>query len=208
MPNWCYTDITIYHNDEEKLKAFFDKIEEWRKKPFKKNDFDKYSMGWLGNIVGNSGIAEWKKVEEREDFVPAIDCRGSIQTLMLDNRRILITTETAWGPMLKMWQKVCDKYLPDAEIIFTAEESGCEIYVTNDPDMIGMYYIDIFEPPEGFEDEESVYECDANEVIEFLQRVLKTEETDFDKLIKMSESIEEPWFSIHEWKESDISQCL
>ena len=47
MPNWCYTSIQIYHNDKDKLKAFFDKVEEWRKKPFKANDYDKYSLGWL-----------------------------------------------------------------------------------------------------------------------------------------------------------------
>ena len=207
MPNWCYSNITIYHNDEEKLKAFYDKIEEWRKKPFKQNDFDKYSKGWLGNIVGNSGLAKWKKVGERKDFVPNINCRGSIQTLELDNRRILITTETAWCPMMQMWQKLCDKYLPDAEIFYMAEEPGCGLFETNDPDVIGMYYIDIWEPPEEFEDEESVYEAEGDETIEFLQRVLKTEESNIDNLIKMADDIEEPWFSVHRWEAADISNC-
>ena len=26
MPNWCYTNITICHNDKNKLKDFFDKV--------------------------------------------------------------------------------------------------------------------------------------------------------------------------------------
>ena len=205
MPNWCYSNITIYHNDEEKLKAFFDKIEEWRKNPFKTNDFDKYSMGWLGNIVGNAGLAEWKKVGEREDFVPNISCRGSIQTLELDNHRILITTETAWCPMMQMWQKLCDKYLPDAEIFYTAEEPGCGLFETNDPDVIGMYYIDIWEPPEEFENEEPEYEAEEDYTIEFLQRVLKTDESNIDKLIKMAD--EADWLSVHRWEAADISYC-
>lgn len=205
MPNWCYTNITIYHNDEEKLKAFYDKIEEWRSKPFKENDFDKYSMGWLGNIVGNAGLAEWKKVGEREGFVPNISCRGSIQTFELHGNRININTETAWCPMMQMWQKLCDKYLPDAEIFYMAEEPGCELFETNDPDVIGMYYIDIWEPPEEFEDEEPVYEAEEDDTIEFLQRVLKTDESNIDKLIKMAN--EADWFSVHRWEAADISNC-
>ena len=208
MPNWCYSNITIYHNDEEKLKAFFNKIEEWRKKPFKENDFDTYTLGWLGNIVGNSGLAEWKARENgREDFVPNIACRGSLQTFELDGNRININTETAWVPMLDMWQRLVDKYLPDADIWYTAEESGCGLYCTNDPDVIGKYYIDLWESPDEFIKETSEYEATEDYTIKFLQRVLKTKESDIQKLLKMADDIEEQWFSINQWQECDISEC-
>lgn len=208
MPNWCYTNITIYHNDKEKLKAFYKKVDEWRQKPFKKNDFDLYTLGWLGNIVGNSGLAEWKMRENgREDFVPNINCRGSIQTFELQDNHICINTETAWGPMLEMWRLLCEKYLPDAEIYFTAEESGNGLYETNDPDVIGTYYIDIWDPPEEFEEETSEYEADEDYVISFLQRVLKSEETDIDVLLEMADDIEDQWFSINQWKECEIENC-
>ena len=206
MPNWCYTEISIYHNDKEKLEAFYKKIDEWRQKPYKKNDFDLYTLGWLGNIVGNSGLAEWKVRENgREDFVPNINCRGSLQTFELQDGQIYITTETAWGPMLEMWRLLCEKYLPDAEIYFTAEESGNGLYETNDPDVLGTYYIDLWEPPEEFIDETSEYEADEDYVVGFLQRVLKTDESDIDKLLKMADDIEDQWFSINKWEYCDIN---
>ena len=209
MPNWCYTNINICHNDKNKLKDFFNKVEEWRKKPYKTNDFDTYSLGWLGNIVGNSGLAEWKVKENgREDFVPSISCRGSLQTFELHDDSINIDTETAWGPMLEMWRLLCDKYLPGAEIYYTAEESGNGLYQTNDPDVADTYYIDIWEPPEEFEDEESMYEAEESDAIEFLQRILHTEETDINKLIDMADSIDDPWFSIHKWELMDIDAVI
>ena len=209
MPNWCYTNITICHDDKNKLKDFFDKVEEWMKKPYKTNDFDTYSLGWLGNIVGNSGLAEWKVKENgREDFVPSISCRGSLQTFELHENSINIDTETAWGPMLEMWRLLCDKYLPGADIYYTAEESGNGLYQTNDPDVADTYYIDIWEPPEEFEDEESMYEAEESDAIEFLQRVLHTEETDINKLIDMADSIDDPWFSIHKWELMDIDAVI
>ena len=209
MPNWCYTNINICHNNKNKLKDFFDKVEEWRKKPYKTNDFDTYSLGWLGNIVGNSGLAEWKAKENgREDFVPSISCRGSLQTFELHDNSINIDTETAWGPMLEMWRLLCDKYLPGAEIYYTAEESGNGLYQTNDPDVADTYYIDIWEPPEEFEDAESMYEAEESDAIEFLQRILHTQETDINKLIDMADSIDDPWFSINKWDLVDIDTVI
>ena len=209
MPNWCYTNINICHNDKNKLKDFFNKVEEWIKKPYKTNDFDTYSLGWLGNIVGNSGLAEWKVKENgREDFVPSISCRGSLQTFELHENSINIDTETAWGPMLEMWRLLCDKYLPGADIYYTAEESGNGLYQTNDPNVDGTYYIDIWEPPEEFEDEESMYEAEESDAIEFLQRVLKTEETDIQKLIDMSNEIDDPWFSVNKWELREIDEVI
>lgn len=120
MPNWCYTDISIYHKDNNKLKKFFNKLEEWRTKSYLKNDFDTYSLGWLGNIVGNSGLAKWgERKDGSHDFVPPISCRGSIQSCELLDHHIVICTETAWGPMLEMWQLLCDKYLPGAELYYS-----------------------------------------------------------------------------------------
>ena len=209
MPNWCYTNITIVHNDKDKLKAFFDKVEEWRKKPYKTNDFDTYTLGWLGNIVGNSGLAVWKKKENgREDFAPSISCRGSLQSFELMDGQINLNTETAWGPMLEMWKLLCERYLPGAEIYYTAEESGNCLYQTNDPDMIGKYYIDIWEPPEEFEDEESMYDAEEDVTIEFLQRVLKTDEKDIDKLFSMAEDIDDPWFSINKWDSVEVNEII
>ena len=202
MPNWCYSSISIYHNDEEKLKALYENIQKWSKKEFKPNGFDTYGMSWLGNIAGNSGIAKWNK---EKDCFEGLRTRGSLQSLYFNNGHISLSTETAWAPMMKMWILICDKYLPDATILYTAEEPGMCIYETNDPDVIGMYYIDVWEPPEEFENEEPVYEAEEDYTIEFLQRAMKTDESDIEKLLKMADDIEEPWFAIHKWEAVDLS---
>jgi hypothetical protein len=110
--------------------------------------------------------------------------------------------------MLEMWRLLCDKYLPGADIYYTAEESGNGLYQTNDPNIDGTYYIDIWEPPEEFEDEESMYEAEESDAIEFLQRVLKTEETDIQKLIDMSNEIDDPWFSVNKWELREIDEVI
>jgi hypothetical protein len=205
MPNWCYSNIRIYHDDKEKLKAFLDKVEEWRSKPYVCNDFDNGSLGWLGNIVGNSGLAEYKiRDDGGTDFVPNIRCRGSLQQFDFRDSYIDICTETAWGPMMEMWRLLCEKYLPEAEILFSSEECGCGMYVSNDPDILGTYYIDIWENPDGF-DEYTECEADEKYTIDFLQRVLKTDESDIEKLLKMADDIEDQWFSINKWEYCDIN---
>jgi len=203
MPNWCNNDITIYSSNEEKLKKLSELIDDWTSKDFATNGF---GHNWLGNIVGFSEIGKYendfKTLDDKE-----LRCRGQLIYSELSGGQLNLITETAWAPMLKMWKLICDKYLPDANIIYTSEEPGCGIYYTNDPNIEGSYYVDIWEPPEEFEDEESLYEASKTDVINFLQRVLKTTESDFDKLMSMYENSDNTdWLAINEWKHADIEE--
>ncbi len=201
MANWCYTNITISHKDQGLLEGFFEKIEEWTSKDYVKNDF---GHNWLGNIVGNSGIAKWTD-DFHTDSGEYIKARGTLNERHLNKGYINLATKTAWGPMMRMWVLVCEKYLPGAEIIFTAEESGNLLYQTNDPDLEGKYYIDVWEPPEEFEDIESDFEASEEYTIAFLQKVLKTDVTDINELLKLSE--DEDWFFVDKWQRVDLSNC-
>ena len=195
MPNWCYTNITIYHSDEEKVKALYDKIKEWTSKDFVKNDF---GNEWLGNVVGNSGIADPLKAE-------APKCRGTLLEIILDNNRISMNTETAWSPHVKMWQMICDKYLPGAEIYYTAEETGCCLYWSNEPEVIGKYNVDLWEPPSDCK-YDSMPDADEKVVVEFLQYVFNTKETDIKKLLKMMNDMEDQWFGINRYEKVEINE--
>ena len=112
--------------------------------------------------------------------------------------------------MLEMWKLLCEKYLPGADIYYTAEESGNELYQTNDPDVIGKYYIDIVDTqPDEFEDIELEYEASLEDTVKLLQRIHKTKETDIDKLIKKHEmSDESEWLSIHEWQTVETDEVI
>lgn len=201
MPNWCYTSIVITtkNPDKTKLEDLAKKISDWSHKQFCDTGEGGFRDGWLGNIVGNSGIAHPLEANSPR-------CRGTLTSVYYEHEQINLSTETAWAPMMQMWQMIIDKYLPRAEIIYSAEETGCCFFCTNDPDVVGKYYIDIWEPPEEFEDEESEYEATEEYTVQFLQRVLKTDETDIDKLLEKAEEDEDSWFAVNKWQNCPISE--
>lgn len=202
MPNWCSTSIYIKHNDTKKLEELYNNINQWMRKDAMENGF----TNWLGNIVLNAKIGT-VDTDKKTD----LKCRGGIVFLDFDdfNDAIIIDTETAWVPMLKIWQKLIDKYLPDADIIFEATEPGCGIFVTNDADLQGKWLVDCW----GFyEDwiEEGFYESIPKDVlINCLKKGLKTDCDDIDTLIPMfnkSEASEHA--SINEWDYISLNEAI
>ena len=115
---------------------------------------------------------------------------------MIGNQ-LIINTSTAWSPMMQMWKLVLDKYLPDAELIYEAEECGCEIYWTNDPAMKGNYIFDAFDCP----DINSDWEMPESILIKELQGLLLTSQNNIKELLDefyksdLTDSI-----SIHKWE--------
>ena len=200
-----YQDLS---REREKLNALWQKIDEWTSAIFCENDF---GADWLGNVAGHSGIATWNDGFYTEDG--PLSCRGSITDCSLDDDGLCIYTETAWVPMMQIWKRVCDKYLPGAEIVFDASEPGGELYQTNDAELIGKYSIDVLDtPPEEFEDVGSCPWADEEETIQFLQRVLETDEDDIDELLELErgrrlECDGEAWFTVGKWEYRDIDEC-
>jgi len=210
MPNWCSTRIIINSNNKDKLNELFKNIKEWTSKDYCKNGF---GNNWLGNVVGNSGIAKCEfdnAGNMTKDFTTdkgeSIACRGSITWLEIEADDVIhIEQETAWRSMMRMWVLVCEKYLgEDYDITFDSEECGCGLYETNDPLMENLYVIDIYDAPDDL-DWESDWDAPEEKVIKFCQEVLKTEETDIDKLLEMAEELD--WVSIHKWEFTDVYEC-
>lgn len=191
MPNWCSTRITINHYDENELKNLEALINVCMEKNYMENGF---GLGWLGNIVGNSGIGTIDTGKETD-----LRCRGWLSYMELYDNQLTIDTETAWIPMLEMWIKLLNKYLPDAELIYQADEPGCGIHCTNDPTLIGKYVIDSWNDDIDYDPE-----ADKETVIFELQRYLKTTETELGSLLNMLYEMDEPELSINEWKFSEI----
>ena len=134
MPNWCNTTITFHGKNAKKLN---DLITKWTEESLSDVAF---GSRWLGNCLVNSGILEFKDAAFGE-----IRCRGSIEYYDLtDDEELTVVTETAWSPMLKMWDIINKKLNLNLEIIYTAEEPGLEVYMTNDPSMKDIYAVDIY----------------------------------------------------------------
>lgn len=163
MPNWCYTNITIDCDDEVRLKEFEEKLNGWMNHNYKDNGF---GLTWLGNLVGNSGI---RTVDECKDT--DLCCRGSIIYTENFGTQLLIDTETAWTPMLQLFEKLLEKYLPEAELIYSAEEPGGGILHTNDPDLSEKYYVDVMDLEV---DLETRYDYSDMELAQALEELFKT----------------------------------
>lgn len=189
MPNWCYTQIKI---EDKNVETFKKKIEEWTSHNYCENDF---GNTWLGNVVGNSGI------DNRDSREFSISCRGSIMSMEQTNdNTLIIHTETAWSPALKMWRVLLENYLPGASLTFVAEECGMELYVTNDPSYVGNYIIDTY-------DEDIIEYMDnvsESSLREYLMDLLHTDETNIEKLLQMKEESDlDDAFDVHKWEEVD-----
>lgn len=195
MPNWCSTTITINCQNEQKLKRFEEKLNEWMK-----GTENGFGDAWLGNIVINSKIGTVNENSETD-----LRCRGSVVYMERFENQLVIDTETAWSPMLQMWQKLLEKYLPDAELIYSAEECGCGLYCTNDIELAGRYRIEIWGNINISYD--NCWDASEKEVIGFLQKLLKTSETNLDVLmseLKKSKFVDDIY--IHQWEYTSVDE--
>lgn len=131
MPNWCSTTI-IFHGNEEEINDFHKKIEGWISKPAKIPEY--FGETWLGNILYGVGL------EDRIDAaVDRLRCRGWITYFDdLENYdgdwQFKIDTETAWAPMLCMWEETIKKLeYKTIGFSFQSEEPGMCDYFMFDP---------------------------------------------------------------------------
>ena len=130
MPNWCYSWVNIT-GDEKELNVLDKHFENARKHIGTKNGFGET---WLGNIVEYLGMDATK-----------VSCRGSIVHYEHHPEEICLSTETAWAPLLTPIVMLCEKYAPNAEITYTSEEPGCGLFVSNDPDYVDKFVLDIWD---------------------------------------------------------------
>lgn len=213
MPNWCYSNITIQSDDKQKLEELYNLILKWTDHSLIENGF---GDNWLGNIVEGSGIATYRKENFYDANNKLISCRGTLDYVDFYTQDIMISTDTAWAPATKMWQLICDKYLPsDYEIFYDASEPGCGIFSTNRPDYLNHYILDVcVSNDEGFSEEEyqKLYDADYTEnaddntIIQFLQDLLQTNETDLQNLFDLlHKSKFDDYVSIQPWEYADIS---
>lgn len=128
MPNWCNTSMTI-EGPKAEIENIHQKIMEWTSRNYVKNDFGK---NWLGNIVVGAGFS-----------YKLLACRGAITymdeeiTARQDEPGIYyfqVQYESAWTDINGTWETILEKFAPNYEIYYVAEELGNEYFVTNDRD--------------------------------------------------------------------------
>lgn len=116
MPNWCFTNYVCKGN----VKPLFNIMQELEnlEEPLEPNGFGKTWLGCLVTKLGGDNTT--------------IRCRGSWDSLLLDNdETLLFTTETAWAEANEV-RELIEKTYPDLKMYYLSEEEGMGIFESND----------------------------------------------------------------------------
>ena len=133
MPNWCTTSY-VFRGNENEIKDLCNKIKSFVSKERVPNDFGDSWFGFDYNEIPCRGFIDYFS-EIDEDTDPG---------------RLELSTETAWGPMTEMWDKIIAKYYPSITYVLIAEEPGCNLYVNTDTegyDFTERFSVDFKLPP-------------------------------------------------------------
>ena len=207
-PNWCLTKIDINTDSEETAQAICDKLEKWLKAP--EDESIDGGDDWLGCLAVNSGvIASYDDIDESP-----IACRGEVECLTLDSDGVHMLTSTAWEPMLEVIYRALEKNfeLDGIDIVYSAEEPGCDLYVTNDEDVAGTYCVDIYSDAGeqvmdafGVEEDGKCDNYSEEDLIEKLEKAFgigDDENPTIDELLDIA--AERPSIYIHMWEYASL----
>lgn len=136
MANSCDTTYTIRCVDIQQATELEEKLNSWLV------DQHGHKNGWLGNILINSGLAEYDEEDSSwSNHIFDGQTRGHlVGPVERYGEELSIMTDTAWNPMHKVWEYVVGKFAPGAEIVYNSEE----VHTTNDQDLVNKYIIDFY----------------------------------------------------------------
>ena len=143
MSNTCFTTYKVVSEKKKDVTKLFKAIKrlDGRKTPLVKNGWYDPKL-WLGCLVKALGGDPNK-----------VYCRGTITFYEMEDDILTLNTETAWAEMAET-RHFIESCFPGMKIYYIEEESGCEIFNTNDSEGIyfkDRYYLDGFEESEYFE---------------------------------------------------------
>ena len=151
MSNTCFTTYKVVSENKKDVTKLFKTIKrlDGRKTPLVKNGWYDPKL-WLGCLVKALGGDPNK-----------VYCRGTITFYEMEDDVLTLNTETAWAEMSEA-RHFIESCFPGMKIYYIEEESGCEIFNTNDSEGIyfkDRYYLDGFDDSENFEtlEEAAVY---------------------------------------------------
>lgn len=215
MPNWCYTNVRISasHKSIQRLSEEFEKA-------FALDEETDFGEMWLGKLLLHIGMP-------LQDVVYGdIRCRGEIEDIdygdvdslptdTCDEEEIQLHMSSAWGPHLYCIQMFVNHFVEDAVITYDAIEDMCELYWTNDPQMVGAIYVDTYISDDLPEELSAIADCEMGEwgedqLVKYLSRKLGIE-GDFKKLSEYIEQLLdeygcESYISFHKYLGVEISK--
>ena len=167
MANICSNDYHFIFSDAEKAKKFLDFVES------SDHEGSVYEMGIKANIkdAENRDVREW--VQSAYVVSPTAP------------NEIGVMTDSKWTPYPNAWEDIAKTFDENVTVYYEAEEPGCEIYASNDPDYVGRFIIDVCDDsefPEGVSLEWGPHS--REETISALQKLLETDDDDMSALLR------------------------
>ena len=165
MANICSNSYRFIFSDGEKAKKFLNFV----------NTSDQnsvYEMGIKAGIKNAEGrdVREW--VEDAYVVSPS------------DPREISVATESKWTPCPNAWEDIAKTFDENVIVYYEAEEPGCEIYASNDPDYVGHFIIDVWDDGDLLEGVDLEYGIHSRaETISILQKLLETDNDNMSVLL-------------------------
>ena len=188
MANICSNSYRFVFSDGEKAKKFLNFV----------NTSDQnsvYEMGIKAGIKNAEGrdVREW--VEDAYVVSPS------------DPNEISVATESKWPPCPNAWEAIAKTFDENVIVYFEAEEPGCEIYASNDPDYVGDFIIDVWDDGDLLEGVDLEYGIHSRvETISILQKLLETDSDNMSVLLyKLGNSKYKEVVYVHEIEYTPIS---
>lgn len=192
MANWASTSYRI-EGSKSDLERVFGVIDDFIKGRVASTREDA-TADWEGNIVKALGAMD----EEIDNNY----LRGFIQDYELDGDTIRIEAEEAWGAT--DFRHVLRKLMPKLAIYYIVEESGCEVYATNDVD--GKYFTERFYVDACIDgDYRNEYYTNKEDAMKDIAEMLKKEqvsESEIEDFNKKHDG-DDDYIYLHEYKITD-----
>ena len=190
MPNWCDTSYKCVGDPKEvrKLNSVL-KYMEKRKTSILSNGFGKM---WLGNLVHKLG-GNWEELR----------CRGEITDFSLDGNVLTINQQTAWCEQEGV-REIIEKSFPSIKVYYMEQESGCEVFCTNDASgeyFPERYFLDSYEDWEYFETLDEAAKFVSNIIGHEVEPSADAIDKALDNYVEEhEEENEDIFYSFHEFK--------
>ena len=189
MSNYCATYIRIVGLYKE-MKLLYTVLD-WAK--------EKVPNGWIGEIGNLLGVVDViDGCAYRRGTKESVSCRSHIEQVNFDETEVGISVGDAWAPQLAVYVMLQEKFAPHCKLLYVAEEPGCDLYATNDPDYIDKLIVDV-------EDGESLWYVDEEEAKKYLQDLLQSKSDSMEELADLAYDDDTHYISIHKFDEVDVA---
>lgn len=160
MANICSNQYKFVFENEEQAKKFFS---------FIGKETDVYDLGIAAKI---------DRAKER-------DVREWIDNKEISKNVVNVCSESKWTPCPNAWRDIARTFDENVEVYYEAEEPGCEIFASNDPEFVGKYIYDFWNASKELEacgyDETGI--VNEEQLVKILQAVLHTKTKHLETLL-------------------------